>query len=56
MYGMASTKFSVQDSLERVWFLKETFLLVDTSIEAILGMFLLSFNNADVQFGIEKLT
>ncbi len=55
-YNMASLRFLLQDSLGRVRFFEETFLLGDTNMEVILGMLFLAFNNADIQFGTEKLT
>ena len=56
-YGMALTRFSVQDSLGRVRFFEETFLLADTSMEVVLGMPFLSLSNADVEFAeLGKLT
>ncbi len=55
-YGMALASFSLQDSLGRVWFFEETFLLADISMEVVLGMPFLALNNADFQFGAEKLT
>lgn len=57
-YGMASARFSLQNSLGRVRFVEETLLLADTSREVILGMLFLSLNNADVKFAEkpEKLT
>ncbi len=45
--GMVSASFLLQDRLERVRFFEETFLLVDTSIEMVLGMFFLALSNAD---------
>ena len=54
---MVLTGFLVQDKLGRVWFFEETFLLADTSMEIVLRMPFLAFNNADVEFtGLEKLT
>ncbi len=56
-YGMASARFSIQDSLGRVWFFEETFLLADTSMEMVLRMPFLSFSNVDVEFAeLGKLT
>ncbi len=55
-HDMASARFSLQDSLEKVSFFEETFLLADTSIEIVLGMLFLAFSNANFQFGTEKLT
>ena len=37
-YSMALAGFLLQDSLERVRFFEETFLLADTSVEVVLGM------------------
>ena len=50
-YGMASAGFSLKDSLGRVRFFEETFLVADISMEVVLGMPFLSFSNADFQFG-----
>lgn len=52
---MAITGFSLQDNLQKVWFIKKTFLLVDTNEEMIMGMFLLIFFNADIWFKAKKL-
>ncbi len=49
-YGMASARFSIQDSLERVRFFEETFLLADTSMEVVLKIPFLSLSNVDVEF------
>ncbi len=56
-HGMALARFSLQDSLGRVWFFQETFLLANISMEVVLGILFLSFSNADVKFAeLEKLT
>ncbi len=56
-YGMASARFSIQDSLGKIWFFEETFLLADTSMEVVLGMPFLSLSNANVEFTeLGKLT
>ncbi len=56
-YGMVSARFSLLDSLERVRFFEETFLLADPSMEVILGMPFLSLSNANVEFSeLGKLT
>ncbi len=55
-YEMVSTSFLLQDSLGRVRFFEETFLLADTSIEVVLGMPFPALNNADFQFVAEELT
>ncbi len=55
-YGMAIAAFSLQDSLEKVRFFEETFLLAYTSMKVVLGMPFLAISNADIQFGVEKFT
>ena len=56
-YGMALTRFLVQDSQGKVQFFEKTFLLVNTSMEVVLGILFLSFNNTNVKFaGLKKLT
>ncbi len=55
-YGMVSARFLLPDSLERVQFFEETFLLADTCIVVFLGMPILALSNADFQFGAKKLT
>ncbi len=46
-HNMASARFSLQDSLGRVWFFKQTFFLADTSIKVVLEMPFLVLNNVD---------
>ncbi len=56
-HDMTSAKFLLKDSLKRVCFFEETFLLADTSMEVVLGMPFLSLSNADVEFAeLGKLT
>ncbi len=55
-YGIVSASFSLQDSLRRVRFFEETFLLANISMKMVLGMLFLAFSNADFQFDAEKLT
>ncbi len=55
-HGMVLARFFFRDSLGKVWFFKETFLLADNSIEVVLGMFFLAFSNINFHFGAEKLT
>ncbi len=55
-YSMASAGFSLQDSLRRVRFFEETFLLADISMEVVLGMPFQSLSNANFQFGAVELT
>ena len=53
-YSMVSEEFSSQNSLGRVRFFEETFLLADTNIEMVLGMPFLSLINADFQFNARE--
>lgn len=50
IYRMVTTGFLVQNKLDRVWFFKKIFLLVNTSIEVVLEMPIHSLNNVDVEF------
>lgn len=50
IYGMASASFSLKDSLKKIWFFEETFLLADTSIEIVLRISFLVFNNINFEF------
>ena len=54
-YSMVIATFQVFDKLGRSWFFKETFLLANISIKVVLGIFILTFSNADVQFAEKKL-
>lgn len=56
IYNITSIGFLLQDSLKMVQFFKKTFLLTDTSMEMVLGIFFLSLNNADIQFDMGELT
>lgn len=51
---MTLTKFLLQNSLQGIRFFEKIFLLTNTSIKVILGMFFLSFSNTKVKFA-EKL-
>ncbi len=54
---MVLASFSLQDSLGRVRFFEETFLLAEINIEMVLEIPFLSFSNADVKFTeLGKLT
>lgn len=48
-YGMASAKFLLQNSLRKIWFFKETFILADTNIKVVLRMPFLFLGNIDVK-------
>ena len=49
-YDMAITGFSIQDKSGSTRFFEETFLLVDTTMEVVLGMSFLVLSNIDIQF------
>ena len=53
-YNMVSAEFLLQDSLEKVRFFEETFLLANTNMEVVLGMPFLSLSNADFQFNARE--
>ncbi len=55
-YSMVPASFLLQDSLGKVQFLEKTFLLTNISMEMILKIPFLSYNNTDVEFAeLEKL-
>lgn len=56
IYGMVMPRFSIQNSLKRVWFFEKTFLLANINIKIILGMSFLSLSNVKIQFNNQKLT
>ena len=57
IYSMASTRFLIQDSLGKIPFFEQTFLLANTSIKVVVEMPFLSFSNANVKFAeLKRLT
>lgn len=55
IYGIVIIGFLVQDKLGKVQFLKKTFLLIDTSMEVILGILFLTFFNIDIWFAKKSM-
>lgn len=55
-YSIVSAVFSIQDSLQRVWFFENIFLLAKINIEIVLEMFFLGPSNTDVKFDARELT
>ena len=49
-FGMVLASFQIEDKLGKPRFFQETFLLADFSVEVVLGMPFLTFNNANIQF------
>lgn len=49
-YGIVITGFSIKDKSDRIRFFKETYLLADTIMKVVLGMFFLTLNSVDVHF------
>ena len=57
IYSIVSANFLLQDSLDSTQFFEETLLLADISIEVVLGILFLLFNNTNVKFAkLKKLT
>lgn len=52
---MVLTGFLVQDKFRKVQFFKKTFLLADTSMEVVLGIFFLTLLNVDIHFMEQEL-
>lgn len=55
-FDMVLARFLCQDSLEKIRFFKEIFLLAKTSMDVILEMFFLALSNIDIKFDAKKLT
>ena len=55
-FEMVIIGFQVIDKLGRVRFFQKIFLLVDTTMEVVLKIPFLTFNNANIQFAEKKLT
>ncbi len=56
IHDIALARFLLQDSLRRVWFFEETFLLAYISIEVVLEMPFLALSNSDFQFDTRAIT
>lgn len=56
IYNIVLAIFSLQDYLRKVRFFETTFLLTNTSMEVVLEMLFLIFNNIDFEFSTEELT
>lgn len=50
IYSMAFAKFPLQNSLERVQFFEESFVLVNTSMDIVLEMLFFYLSNTDIKF------
>ena len=55
-FEIVLASFQIEDKLEKVRFFQKTFLLVDFSIEIVLKMLFLTFNNINIQFVRKRLT
>lgn len=56
IYGIVIASFQVQNMLEKARFFKETFLVVDTSVEVIFKMSFLTLRKVEIDFAKKKLT
>ena len=54
-YGMVIAFFQVLNQFGCSWFFQETFLLANISMGMVLGIFFLTFSNANIQFAEKKL-
>lgn len=50
IYKIVSASFLLKNSLEKVRFFKEIFLLADTNLKIVLGMPFLFLSNTDLKF------
>ena len=56
IFKMVIADFQVEDKIGKPKFFQETFLIIDTKFEVILGMSFLKISNADMAFGKVTLT
>lgn len=56
MFEIVLASFQIKDKLRKIQFFRKTFLLTDISVEIILNIFFLIFNNTNIQFAKKKLT
>ena len=54
-FGIVIADFSLQNKLGKVRFFQKTFLVADTRMEVVLGMFFLTLSNADIRFAEQEL-
>ena len=54
-FGIVIASFLLQDKLGKVRFFHKTFLVVDTQIKVVLGMFFLTLGNANIRFAEREL-
>lgn len=47
-FKIVLVNFQVENKLGQAWYFQKTFLLADISVELILRMFFLIFNNANI--------
>ena len=52
---MVIAGFSFQDKLRKIQFFQKTFLVADTRMKVVLGMFFLTFSNVDIWFTEREL-
>ena len=55
-FEMVIAGFQIKDKLGKARFFQEWFLLGNISMKVVLGMFFLTFNNADIQFAEKEFT
>ena len=56
-YDIISARFLLQNSLEKIRFFKENFLLANTSMKIVLEISFVSLSNTNIEFAeLEKLT
>lgn len=56
IFGMILASLQVENKLGQARFFQKTFLLANISLEILLSMLFLTFNNTNIQFAKKKLT
>ena len=55
-YKMVIATFQADNKFGRAQFVQKSFLVAKTSVDVILGMLFLAFNNANIKFAAQELT
>ena len=53
---MVLANFQLEDKQERTWFFQETFLVANTAIKVVLGIFFLALSKVQINFAERELT
>lgn len=55
-FEIVQTNFEIKNKVKKAQFFQKTFFLANTSVIVILGMFFLTFDNANILFAKQEFT